>query len=158
VLTGAVGLRAVDKSVLLGFVEGFYSLWQNVVILLVIALVLIAISLRLLYAALVPPRRATRAVVRKTDEGSLSITVPTLQDIAIRTAKTVEGVKETCCEVLPLEGGVKVCFRVEPVNDVVLPQMGSQLQSLVKEQMETLTGINVLEVNVMVANAQPVNK
>lgn len=154
VFLSAVAFRVLDRQIIETYIEGFYTLWQNIVILLVIAAVLLIIALRLLYAALVPPRRKVRAVVRRTEEGTLSITLTTLQDIAIRSAKTVEGVKDTACEVIAVEGGVRICFKVDPTNEAVLPEMGKQLQTRVKEQVEMLSGIAVKEVNVLVARSQ----
>ncbi|MGI5877688.1 MAG: alkaline shock response membrane anchor protein AmaP [Christensenellales bacterium] len=154
----AVAWHYVGEAFLHDWVYNLYTVWPNPLILTAIALALVIMALRLLYAGTIPYRRVTRALVRKMEAGTVSITLDTIASIARRHALAIEGMRDVRCTIVPREDGIRVLYRISLDDDVVIPEKTQAIQTHVKEQVEALTGVTIKESCVLVDNRRPEEK
>jgi uncharacterized alkaline shock family protein YloU len=147
--------HVIDEDFLHDWIYNFYTVWPNALILTGIAVVLLVLSIRLLYAGTTPPKKVTRALVKQFEAGSVSISLDTISEIARRHALAVDGVKEVRCVVVPSEDGIRLFYRISVEQDAVIPEKTRAIQVQVKERVEALTGATVKESSILVANPKP---
>ncbi|WP_258359300.1 alkaline shock response membrane anchor protein AmaP [Moorella sulfitireducens (nom. illeg.)] len=116
-----------------------------------VATVLFLLALRFLVASVRPAAaREEQAVIKAAELGTASISLPALENLVIRAARQVKGVREvrTRLHVLPEGLSVKLNITVSP--DRNLPELAAALQQQVHEYIVATAGLEVPEVQVRV--------
>jgi uncharacterized alkaline shock family protein YloU len=122
-------------------------------VLLILALVFFLVSLRFLLMRLRPKER--ESVVQATEIGEIGISLQTMESLAERAVRTVRGVHDLNARVRITDAGVSVAVRITVLPDLEIPAMTEQIQSKVKEYIESMTGVAVERVKVLVSSVAP---
>lgn len=129
---------------------------QNIVWLqstaMVISIFILLYSIRLLYLSIRSSKGSGSAIDQKTDFGDISISIETVENLALKAASRVKGAKDLRARVQVTEAGLELKLRTIIDGDSPIPQLTEEMQSMVKEQIEEITGIPVAFVSVFVAN------
>jgi len=89
---------------------------------------------------------------------SVSITVAAIKTIISRAVKKVDGVKETRSSVAQGPDGVIIYLHMMINPEISVPEMSKNVQAAVKEQLESIGGLQVSEVRVLVDDFSHANK
>jgi uncharacterized alkaline shock family protein YloU len=100
----------------------------------------------------------TLASIQTTDLGVVNITVTALEHLVSKAAKQIKEVKEIKPRVKPLNNGVAVFLNAGVSTESNLPIVTKELQDTVKEYIEQIAGIDVLEVKILVNYITQENK
>jgi len=90
--------------------------------------------------------------------GEVSISVAAIKVIIMKAVKHVEGVREIRPSVRQSPDGVVVKLHTMINPDLSVPQLAGSLQTLVKDSLEKIAGLQVAEIKVLVDEFNPVNK
>ena len=145
VVTGALPEMAVLSSVVGLYANGVLRLVLGIVAAVLVILVLV------LLAWLAQPTSPSSVCVDTTADGKISITLDAINEMVVRTSKTVENVREVTAKIgVDKENNVTVKLGVWLRAEVSVATTVSALQVAVKEYVEKTAGIKVAEVRVIV--------
>ena len=116
----------------------------------IIGIVFLILSIRVMLSGM-RGESSGRSISRQTQLGEVRISVITLQNIAERAVKGIEGVKEVKSRALLNNDGAVMKINLVVAN-IKLPELVVEVQKLVKNEVESVTGINVAEVKVYIDN------
>lgn len=90
------------------------------------------------------------AIVHETSLGIIRLTLPALENLVIKSAKSVYGIREVKTQIKAQLDSVSIHLKVQVLPDLNIPQITEELQKKVKEYLVKTTGINVDNVKVTV--------
>jgi len=128
----------------------------------VTAAIFLLISIRFFFSAFFTgKKRKAKSIYQHNELGLVNISFDTIRAIAERAAKKVKGVRELKTVVKTGDRGHQIVLRISVDGETSIPEMTQKMQADVKEQVETITGIEITEVAVNVeevvsAENQPV--
>lgn len=136
---------------------------ENILILAAIGLVLLIFALRLFIAmgkknSKAAERQPSAALVLEGEGGSAFITIDAIDSMVQRHCRNNNKIKECESNVRATEAGVSISLKLAALNETVIPDLSREIQQSLKENIETLTGINVKEINVLVVASPPASK
>jgi uncharacterized alkaline shock family protein YloU len=120
--------------------------------LLIASIIFILISARLFYLAIRRHQAVTPSVNLPSEYGNVSISMDTIQNVALRAAGRMKGINELKARIQLKENGLEIELRMKIDGDSTIPQMTADVQLAVKEQVELQTGIAVQKISVYVIN------
>lgn len=124
------------------------DLWADVGI----AIGFIAVGLVVLYVQLASLRRGARGgrtVLLRDDElGYVRVSVQSIQELAERTAYSVRSVVDARCSIKVTPGGLRMGCRLTLRMATDLPEATANVQTTVRDVVERLTGLKVIDVSV----------
>ncbi|WP_199622813.1 alkaline shock response membrane anchor protein AmaP [Paenibacillus alkalitolerans] len=119
---------------------------------LVAIVVLFLLSLRFLYISLRRSRERTGSIDQRTDFGDVRISLETVENLSLKAASRIRGVKDLRSRVRVTDSGLEIQIRTVIDGESSIPQLTEEMQRGVKEHIEEVTGIPVSSVTVYVAN------
>ena len=154
----AMAANILKQEVVTGFISLFYLEPVNALILAGSGLVLLLISLKLLFAGRgkKADARPASALMKQTELGGTYIALEAIDSMVQKHCRAVPRVKDVHTTLQSTETGVTVGIRLCVLPDTDVVTLSSELQKSLKENVETLTGIHVNEIGVLVESAAPV--
>lgn len=136
----------------------FYMFRQNALILAGSGLVLLLICIKLLFAGKAKKGdvRPASALMRQTELGGTYVSLEAIDSMVQKHCRAISRVKDVHTTLQSTETGVTVGIRLCVLPDTDIVTLSSELQKSLKENVETLTGIHVNEIGVLVESAAPV--
>ncbi|MGE5449918.1 MAG: alkaline shock response membrane anchor protein AmaP [Methanomassiliicoccales archaeon] len=123
-------------------------IWAGAVggLLLVLGIMLIIFTLK---------REVPEAVLVKDGlAGQIFITIPAVEQIVLKSARALPGVRETRPVINSSRLGLKIYLHLLIAPDAVVPELITSLQQMVKDDVEHFVGVPVLEVKVLVDDSE----
>ncbi|HOG00364.1 MAG: hypothetical protein BWY35_01442 [Firmicutes bacterium ADurb.Bin248] len=133
----------------------------NRLIFAAIGLVLLVFALQLFIAMcrreLSPRDKApTSTLLSAGENGAAYISLSAVDALVQRHCRANQRIKECESTVIPMQSGVSVSLRLQVLPDTVIPELAAQLQQSLKEYIETISGITVTGVDILILPlAQP---
>jgi len=90
------------------------------------------------------------SVLHETDFGQISITVSALEQLVLKGASSVSGVREVKPSLRLSAEGIALLLKVQVIPDVHIPQVTSDLQNTVKDYLLRTSGTSLQEIDVQV--------
>jgi uncharacterized alkaline shock family protein YloU len=119
---------------------------------LTVSVIFLIVSLRFFFSSFRSGKpKAEKGIRQRSDLGEVNITLQTIQTIAERAARRVKGVRDLKTTVKALESGNMITLRVSVDGETPLPELTQKLQYDVKEQVESIAGVLISEVAVIVS-------
>jgi uncharacterized alkaline shock family protein YloU len=148
----AASLNFIPYTLVQANLEAFYQAGSLRYAYLIGAFILFLISLNFLFHGFKrkTDRSTKTAVSQRTDVGDVSITMNTLESIALKASRKIRGVKEVKANIRTNETGTSILLKVSVDGDTPIPSIVEELQNAVKKQLELIIGIEIKEVNVKV--------
>ncbi|MFY0543259.1 alkaline shock response membrane anchor protein AmaP [Brevibacillus sp. H7] len=124
---------------------------------LIVAVIFLVVSLRFFFSSFRRQKRKGEKGIRQhSDLGEVNITLQTIQTIAERAARRIKGVRDLKTSVKAVESGNIIALRVSVDGETPLPELTQKMQYDVKNQVESIAGVAIAEVSVIVTEvAQP---
>jgi uncharacterized alkaline shock family protein YloU len=97
-------------------------------------------------------KRELLYVSRKSEYGEVKISLDTIENITLATAKKAEGVKETRALIKKIEDSVDIVIKLLVLAEVNIPDLSKEIQETVKTSVEENSGISVNNIEVFVEN------
>ena len=138
--------------------EEFYALMTNgllinSVILIAVALVMLLIALRIIYAACArkAPAAPTTVLLKTTDSGSIRIAISAIDSMVQRSARNAASVRDVVSRVITTPNEeLAIQLRVTFAPDTELSAATVKVQDDVREYVQKHAGVPVQEVQVLV--------
>ena len=92
-----------------------------------------------------------------TDNGTIHITLATLTALAVKYSRSVAGIRDVRVSTAVMADGVQVSIRAAVINDSVIPEVTAKVQQTVRDNIESMVGLHVIEVKVIVDNSITAN-
>lgn len=143
--TGAVPIIDEWISALEHSVTAMVALWT-------IGILMILFSFRLLYITLRVGSDAPPSIDQRTDYGDIRISIETVENLTLKAAGRIKGVKDLKARVSVDDAGLQIQIRAVVDGDTSIPMLTEEVQIEVKRHLEEMTGIPVSFVSVYVAN------
>lgn len=150
--TVMISMAAGNAELLNTINNCFASPWQRVWtgavggLLFVLGIMLLLVSLR---------RENPEAVlIRDAAGGQIFITIPAVEQVILKSARSLAGVREARPVIKSLRTGIKVYLHLLVAPDTVIPELTAELQQVVKAEVEHMVGIPVLEIKVLVDDTE----
>ncbi len=120
-----------------------------------IGLVLLIIALRLFIAMgrreTAPKEKApTSTLLSAGENGTAYITLAALDSLVQRHCRGNQRIKECESSVQAMQSGVAISLKLQVLPDTVIPELSAQLQHSLKEYIETISGISVTGVDILI--------
>lgn len=117
-----------------------------------VGLFVFLVTLRFFYVAVRRGRGQTPSIDQRTDFGDIRISLETVENLALKSAGRVRGVKDMKARVSVSDAGLDIVVRAIVDGENSIPELSEEMQRSVKGHIEDITGIPVANVSVFVAN------
>lgn len=98
----------------------------------------------------------TSALLAAGENGTAYISVSAIDALVQRHCRANQRIKECESTIISMQSGVSVSLRLQVLPDTVIPELTAQLQQSLKEYVETISGIMVTGVDILILPlAQP---
>ena len=133
----------------------FYMFSENALILAGSGLLLLLISIKLLFAGKKKKSeiRPASALMKQTEIGGTFISLEAIDSMVQKHCRSLQRVKDCHTTLHSSETGVTVGIRLNVLPDTDVVTLSSELQRSLKEYIESLTGIQVNEIGILVESA-----
>ncbi len=92
-------------------------------------------------------------IIRSTEHGNIRVSLDTIDSIVLKTVKSISSVRDAKINSVNTETGLVINIRVALMNNSVIPEITSDIQSTVKEHVESMVGLMVAGVPILVDNS-----
>lgn len=123
---------------------------QNRIAVGLVATVILIGAVLILLSGLKPETAPESMVVESSLAGQVSITVAAIETIIMKAVRKVEGVKEIRPLVTGNPQGLVVCLHMRINPEFSVPEMSKNIQSVVKQHLEDIGGLQVAEIKILV--------
>lgn len=90
------------------------------------------------------------SAVHETSLGAIRITLPALENLVLKSAQSVHGVRDVKPLLTNLADGLAVSLKVQVAPDINIPKVVEELQKTVKDYLAKTAGTTVKEIHVSV--------
>ncbi len=149
----------IHYDVVANFISLFYEHPRNALILAACALVLLLICIKLLLAGRGGPAQADQAaapastLMQQTELGGTFISLDAVDGMVQKHCRSQERVRACQSTLRALDDGVTIGIRLSVLPDTDVASLTQQLQVSLREYIQSLTGINVKEIGILVESA-----
>ena len=150
-----VAANLIHEDVVNNFVGLFYMFRQNALILAGVGLLLLLISIKLLFAGKSKANevRPASALMKQTEFGGTYISLEALDSMVQKHCRAISRVKDVHSTLHSSETGVTIGIRLGVLPDTDVATLSSELQKSLKESIESLSGIQVNEIGILIESA-----
>lgn len=151
-----IAANLIPEDMVNSFVSLFYMFRENALILAGSGLLLLLISIKLLFAGRSKKgdARPASALMKQTEFGGTYISLEALDSMVQKHCRAIPRVKDVHTTLQSAETGVTIGIRLCVLPDTDVVTLSSELQKSLKETVESLTGIPVNEIGVLVESAE----
>ena len=125
----------------------------GVILTVIVAFVVALLALKLLFTFGAGKREYVpqSVLLRTTANGNINISLNTVDEITQRFVRSDDNVRDMKSNINASgDGGVKITLRVALRPDVKIPDVMAALQEGLKENVETISGLSVIAINILV--------
>ncbi|OGX60761.1 MAG: hypothetical protein A2189_08185 [Paenibacillus sp. RIFOXYA1_FULL_44_5] len=119
---------------------------------IVIGIILLLISIRFFYISVRRSSSHAPSIDQRTAFGDVRISLDTIENMTLKAASRIRGVSEIKAKVNVSSAGLEIAIRLLVDGESPIPNLTEELQSMVKNHIEELSGIPVSDVSVFVTN------
>ncbi len=145
----------ITENMVTSFVALFYMFKENAMILAGCGLVLLLISIKLLFAGKGKKAevRPASALMKQNEFGGTFIALEALDTMVQKHCRAQQRVRDCHTTLQSSDEGVTIGIRLTVLPDTDVVTLTSELQKSLKEYVESLTGISVKEIGILIENA-----
>jgi hypothetical protein len=153
-----IGVNAISWDTLNLYYQWLMSGYQ--LALSAVSFLLLILTFRLLWMIAAPKgNKPPAAIYRRNEEGEIAITMETLKALAEKAGRRERGIVNLEARVKPLESErIRLILKVQVKDDTRYQEVSERLQSEVKAYVETISGIMVEDINVLITETPPRSK
>lgn len=149
-LSGTLLVAAMSRPEPLQYLQTALATPENRLVVGGCALAIIAVTLIVFVSLLKQEPVLDSVLIKHGLSGEISITVPAIKVLIMKAVKQVEGVRDIRPRVAQSTDGLIVNLHMAINPELSIPEMGQQIQVIVKQYLQDLGGLQVSEVRVLV--------
>lgn len=134
------------------FINRVYTETGPAILFISSGVILLAIGVRLLYISIRSSQDSSSSIDQRNEWGDIRISIETVENLALKSANRIRGVKDLRTRVRVGDAGIEVMIRTLVDGESSIPGLTEEMQEAVKHHVEGITGIPVASVSVFVAN------
>lgn len=142
----------VNKDSVHDFVENVYHQLPTAYTVIAISAILLLISIRFIYVSVRRGQTQAPYIAERTEHGEFRISLETIENLSLKAASKVRGVKDLRVRVHVSPAGLEIEVRTIVDGERIIPEMTEEIQTNVKNLIEEVAGYPVVSVSVYVAN------
>ncbi|MEZ4357627.1 MAG: alkaline shock response membrane anchor protein AmaP [Eubacteriales bacterium] len=119
------------------------------IIAAIICMLILILSFSLMFARTTSKRLKTKTL-RKTESSVVEVAIIAIEQMAQRYMTDVNGVKSSKIHIISKEEGVIINAKLTVEPHISIPELTSQLEEGLKNEIETYTGISVTQVQIVI--------
>ncbi|OAB32730.1 hypothetical protein PMSD_17320 [Paenibacillus macquariensis subsp. defensor] len=119
---------------------------------IVVMVVLFLLSIRFFYISIRKDRNSVPSIDQRTEFGDIQISVETIENLCLKAASKVRGVRDLKVRVKVNQAGITIEIRAVVDGEFSIPVLSSDIQKQVHDYLQETTGIPVSDVSVFIAN------
>ncbi|MFG1733476.1 alkaline shock response membrane anchor protein AmaP [Paenibacillus sp. 843] len=119
---------------------------------IIVAAVLFLLSIRFFYISVRRDRSNLNSIDQRTEFGDIQISVETIENLCLKAASRVRGVKDLKSRIKVSQSGLDIAIRTVVDGEESIPTLTTEVQKQVHDFVEDTTGIPVSSVSVYIAN------
>ncbi|ANY71918.1 alkaline shock response membrane anchor protein AmaP [Paenibacillus ihbetae] len=119
---------------------------------IIIAAVWFLLSIRFFYISVRRDRSTLNSIDQRTEFGDIQISVETIENLCLKAASKVRGVKDLKSRIKVSQSGLEIAIRAVVDGEESIPALTTEVQKQVHDFVEETTGIPVSSVSVYIAN------
>lgn len=119
---------------------------------IIVAAVLFLLSIRFFYISVRRDRSNLNSIDQRTEFGDIQISVETIENLCLKAASRVRGVKDLKSRIKVSQSGLDISIRAVVDGEESIPTLTTEVQKQVHDFVEDTTGIPVSSVSVYIAN------
>jgi hypothetical protein len=139
----------IDKANPIYWVDLLYGDTVVKIVASIIAAVIIVMSLKFIFTGSREKKIKTKTL-KESESGSIRVSVMALQDMVNRYVMESKEVRNHKASIITNEKGIDIDLRLAVVPGTNIPELTSALQSGLKDNIETYSGIFVNNVDILV--------
>lgn len=147
-----LGFGWITKSLLSNWLTQFYEFKSIAFSFGIAGIILLLVSFRFFIVSLSRGAANAQSIDQRTEFGDIRISIETIENLALKAASRQRGVKELRARVRATDAGLEIVLRAVIDGENQIPVLTEEIQRAVKEHVEDITGIPVINVAVFVAN------
>ena len=129
--------------------ENQYFFW-----LLLSAAILLLCGMLGVFISLARKPKLQQVVVGKSEGGQINISLQAVDNVVHKAALSVEGVREVKSRLIAATNGLDINLQIALPHDISVPETATAVQTVVKEQLQMVTGLKVAEVAVLISTVE----
>lgn len=146
-----VSARIIPEKSALDFVSLFYAGTVNALILAGCGLVLLLVCLKLVFCGRERQEpKAEATVIRQGDIGGTFIALSAIDTMVQKHCRQQSKVRDCSSSLRAVNDGVAISLKLSVLPDTDVVALTEELQKSLKAYIESLTGVNVTEVSILV--------
>lgn len=150
---GSIAVGVLSWASITDCMSGWATRWDvNAFLFGAAALLLFVIVIRLLIASYSGDRTHSYTKLASTESGEIAISIQTIKQIAAAFMATKAEVVASASAILPVKDGLLVRIKICVKEGINLPDITTTVQKELKVHLETVTGLNIKEIGVLVDN------
>ncbi len=157
VILASVGFGWISKVQLGEMLTEMYRISSIQIAVAVIGVILFLISLRFFIVSFSRGAASTASIDQRTEFGDIRISMETIENLALKAASRQKGVKDLRARIRVTDAGLDIVLRAVIDGESSIPVLTEEVQRAVKEHVEEVTGIPIMNVAVFVANIVQAN-
>jgi uncharacterized alkaline shock family protein YloU len=134
----------------LDYINAAFSTPQNRLAAGAVGILLAVLAVIMLGYGFKFKRKPQSVVIDNSLAGQISITVPAIETIIMRAVKKVDGIKDIRPVVTSQPDGLQIYLHLMVNPECSMEEMGQAIQSVVKEYVEKIGGVQVAAVKILV--------
>ena len=127
---------------------------QNFWWLLLASVILLFLGALSLFISLARKSVPTQVVVGNSEGGQVNISLDAVDNVVRQAALSVGGVKDVTTKLKAASNGVGINLQISMPYDTNVPETATAVQTVVKEQVQAITGLTVAEVAVLISTVE----
>ncbi|MFZ5975846.1 MAG: alkaline shock response membrane anchor protein AmaP [Bacillota bacterium] len=142
-------LRVISLSGLTAFFQTMYDNPLYTALMIAAALLVTIICIKLLFSG-TGSKAPQSALIKLTENGAVRIALSALDSMTQKHVRANERVRDVKSAIEMADDGVRIRLRLSLMPEANIPETGTQLQSTLKDYIESLSGIHVKEILIYV--------
>jgi uncharacterized alkaline shock family protein YloU len=142
----------VPKEKVHNFIEDVYHDPFTAYLTIAICALLALIAVRLFFVSFRRSQVQAPFIAERTELGEFRISLETIENLSLKAASKVRGVKDLKVRVHVSPPGLEIDVRTIVDGERIIPELTDEIQKAVKSQIEEIAGYPVVSVSVYVAN------
>lgn len=147
ILCGAFGLIGT-----IGLITAIQNSTFYTIGIIAVAAVLFVLSIAIMFLGAGKGSIAS-TIIKSTEHGNIRVSLDTIDSIALKTVKGLNSVRDAKINSINTETGLVINIRVALMNNAIIPDVTAEIQSVVKNHVESIVGLMVAGVPILVDNS-----
>ncbi|WP_168119241.1 alkaline shock response membrane anchor protein AmaP [Paenibacillus sp. HB172176] len=147
-----MGFHWISRSTARDLLDRLYEQDAAAISVISVGIAVFLLSFRFFIVSLQHGSASSQSIDQRTEYGDIRISIETIENLALKAATKQRGVKELRARVRATDAGLEIILRAVIDGETSIPALTEDIQRAVKEHVEEITGIPVMNVAVFVAN------